>query len=57
MNATSPVYIPASSAEALALRAGPAAAVRAALLAARRRTLAMADDFQAALGPAYPAVP
>ena len=44
-------------AEALALRAGPTEAVRAALLAARRRTLALADDFQAALGTAYPGIP
>lgn len=31
--------------------------MRAALLAARRRTLDSADDFQAALGTAYPGVP
>jgi ergothioneine biosynthesis protein EgtB len=47
----------AATAQALALRAGPAEAVRAALLAARRRTLALADDFQAALGAACPAIP
>lgn len=43
--------------EALALRTGPAAAVRGALLAARQRTLALADDLQAALGGADPAIP
>src|SRR5512140_3157569 len=56
MKETSRVYS-AAAAEALALRAGPTEAVRAALLAARRRTLALADDFQAALGTAYPGIP
>jgi len=57
MNATLPVYNAAGASEALGLRYGPASAVRAALLAARRRTLALADDVQAALGTAYPGVP
>src|SRR5687767_1681009 len=57
MDSTLPVYNAAGAPEALALRAGPAAAVRASLLAARRRTLALADDVQAALGTAYPGVP
>ena len=43
--------------ESLALRAGPPPALRAALLALRRRTLDLADDFRAALGEAYPGVP
>lgn len=50
-NGTSPVYSAAGPAEALALRDGPPQAVRAALLAARERTLALAQDFLAALGP------
>ncbi|RYY64518.1 MAG: hypothetical protein EOO24_56135, partial [Comamonadaceae bacterium] len=50
-NGTSPVYSAAGPAEALALRDGPPRAVRAALLAARERTLALAEDFRAALGP------
>jgi iron(II)-dependent oxidoreductase len=57
MNETSRVYSAAAAAQALALRAGPTEAVRTALLAARRRTLALADDFQAALGTAYPGIP
>ena len=56
MNETSRVYSSPAPGESLQLRTGPAAAVRAALLAARRRTLCLADDFQAALGTAYPAV-
>ena len=47
---TSPVYSAAAAPHALALRQGPAAAVREALLAARGRTLALAEDFRAALG-------
>jgi ergothioneine biosynthesis protein EgtB len=42
--------------EALALRQGPPAAVRAALLEARQRTLRLAEDYAEALGPA-PHVP
>ncbi len=57
MNETSRIYSSAAPNESLALRAGPPAAVRAALLAARQRTLCLADDFQAALGTAYPGVP
>jgi iron(II)-dependent oxidoreductase len=49
---TSAVYSAAGPAEAVALRQGPPAAVRAALLAARERTLRLADDFRAVLGPA-----
>jgi iron(II)-dependent oxidoreductase len=52
MNVTSLVY----NAAAQALRAGPPAAVRQALLAARARTLALADDFERALGPRPPGV-
>jgi iron(II)-dependent oxidoreductase len=55
-NGTSPVYSAPGAAEALALRHGPPAAVRAALLAARERTLRLAQDFAAALGAA-PHVP
>lgn len=47
----------AGAPEALALRRGPASAVRAALCAARRRTLALADDYAAALGRERPQVP
>ena len=43
--------------EALALREGPPAAVRAALFAARQRTLDLADDFRSALGETYPGIP
>jgi iron(II)-dependent oxidoreductase len=50
MDATCAVYNAAGTPEALALRHGTAADVRAALLAARARTLALADDWQAALG-------
>jgi ergothioneine biosynthesis protein EgtB len=49
--ATSAGYSAAGADEALALRHGPPAAVRAALLAARSRTLQLAEDFLAALGP------
>ena len=51
-NGTSTVYSAGGPPEALALRQGTAAAVREALLAARERTLRLADDFRAALGPA-----
>jgi EgtB-related family protein len=51
MDATCGVYNAAGAPEALALRHGTAADARAALLAARARTLALADDWQAALGP------
>ena len=50
-NGTSPVYSAPGAPEAIALREGPAGAVRAALLGARERTLRLADDFRAALGP------
>lgn len=53
---TCAVYSAAGTEEALALRQGPPAAVRTALLAARERTLRLAEDFLAALGPA-PHVP
>nr|WP_238344317.1 selenoneine synthase SenA [Ramlibacter lithotrophicus] len=43
--------------EALALRMGAPRAVRAALLAARQRTLSLADDVRAGLGAEYPAIP
>ena len=56
MNGTSRVYSSPAPAQALALRTGPPAAVRDALLAARRRTLGLADDLQAALGPAFPGI-
>jgi ergothioneine biosynthesis protein EgtB len=55
-NATSPVYSADGPPQALALRQGPPAAVRAALLAARERTLRLAEDFRAALG-AEPRIP
>jgi iron(II)-dependent oxidoreductase len=55
--ATSPVYSAAGSADALALRHGSAAAVRAALIAGRERSLALAADFEAALGRGRPVVP
>lgn len=51
-DATSGLYSAPVPAAALALRRGPAAAVRAALLDARERTLRLAADFRAALGPA-----
>jgi ergothioneine biosynthesis protein EgtB len=50
-NATSAVYSAPAADAALALRHGPPEAVRAALLAARERTLSLAQDFVAALGP------
>jgi ergothioneine biosynthesis protein EgtB len=49
---TSAGYSAPAPPEALALRQGPPAAVRSALLAARERTLGLALDFRAALGPA-----
>jgi gamma-glutamyl hercynylcysteine S-oxide synthase len=49
---TSSVYSAAGTEAALALRQGPPAAVRAELLAARERTLRLAEDYRAALGPA-----
>jgi gamma-glutamyl hercynylcysteine S-oxide synthase len=48
---TSNVYSAAAPAAALALRQGPPAGVRIALLAARERTLRLAEDFRAVLGP------
>ena len=57
MDSTLPVYNAPASPEAQALRVGPPGSVRAALLAVRRRTLDLADDFRSALGPAYPGVP
>ncbi|HEX2547921.1 MAG TPA: SUMF1/EgtB/PvdO family nonheme iron enzyme, partial [Ramlibacter sp.] len=51
-NGTSAGYSAAGADEALALRQGSSEAVRAALLSARRRTLRLAEDFRAALGPA-----
>jgi ergothioneine biosynthesis protein EgtB len=56
MEGTSPGYSVPAPLEALALRSGATAQVRAALLAARERTLRLAEDFQAALGP-QPHVP
>jgi ergothioneine biosynthesis protein EgtB len=53
---TSGGYSAPAPAEALALRHGPAAAVRSALRAARERSLRLVGDFQAALGP-EPQVP
>jgi ergothioneine biosynthesis protein EgtB len=50
-NATSAVYSAPAPADALALRQGPPAAVGAALRAARGRTLRLAEDVRAALGP------
>jgi len=57
MNEASRVYSLAGPAEALALRTGAPADVRAALLAARQRTLGLADDVDAALGTTCPGVP
>lgn len=51
-NGTSGLYSVPVPPAALALRQGPAAAVRAALLEARERTLRLAADYRAALGPA-----
>jgi iron(II)-dependent oxidoreductase len=56
MNPPSRVYSSSGPAESLALRTGGVPAVRAALLAARARTLALADEVQSALGSAYPGV-
>jgi ergothioneine biosynthesis protein EgtB len=56
MDQASRVYSSPVPPEALALRTGLAGEVRGALLAARRRTLALADDVQAALGTAYPGI-
>jgi gamma-glutamyl hercynylcysteine S-oxide synthase len=50
-NGTSEGYSVAAATEALALRQGPPAAVRSALVAARERTLRLAEDFRQALGP------
>jgi gamma-glutamyl hercynylcysteine S-oxide synthase len=50
-NSTSAVYSATAPEESVALRTGPPAAVRSALLRARERTLRLADDFRAALGP------
>ncbi|HET8747214.1 MAG TPA: selenoneine synthase SenA [Ramlibacter sp.] len=50
-NGASTGYSAAAATAALALRQGPPAAVRSALLAARERTLALAEDFRRALGP------
>lgn len=55
-NTTSGLYSATGPAQAAQLRHGPPAAVRAALLAARERTLRLAEDFRAALG-AQPHVP
>lgn len=55
-NGTSGLYSAPVPQPALALRRGGPAAVRAALLEARERTLRLAADFRAALGPA-PRVP
>jgi gamma-glutamyl hercynylcysteine S-oxide synthase len=55
-NSTSAVYSAAGTDEADALRRGPPAAVRVALLQARERTLRLAEDFRSALGP-RPQVP
>lgn len=52
MDESSGSYNPEGSPEALALRQGTAADVRAALLAARARTLELAGCYAAALGPA-----
>jgi ergothioneine biosynthesis protein EgtB len=52
MDGTSRGYSAPAPEAALALREGPPAQVREALLAARARTLRLAQDFRAALGPA-----
>jgi iron(II)-dependent oxidoreductase len=57
MNETSRVYSSPAPTESVALRTGPPQAVRDALAAARRRTLSLAEDFQAALGTVHPGVP
>lgn len=56
MNEASRVYSSPAPPEALALRMGAPRAVRAALLAARQRTLSLADDVRTGLGAAYPAI-
>ncbi|MHB1122934.1 MAG: selenoneine synthase SenA [Ramlibacter sp.] len=56
MNQASRVYSSLAAPEALALRLGAPEAVRAALLAARQRTLSLADDVRAGLGAAYPGI-
>ncbi|MEJ5990535.1 selenoneine synthase SenA [Ramlibacter sp. PS3R-8] len=56
MDGTSRGYSAPATAQALALRQGAPADVRAALLAARARTLRLAEDFRAALG-ASPQLP
>jgi ergothioneine biosynthesis protein EgtB len=53
---TSGVYSAAGVQAAVALRQGPPAALRAELLAARQRTLRLAEDYRAALGP-VPSLP
>ena len=50
-NGSSAGYNAAGAALAGALRQGPPAVARAALLAARERTLRLAEDYRAALGP------
>jgi gamma-glutamyl hercynylcysteine S-oxide synthase len=55
-NSTSRLYSVAAPEESVALRSGPPAAVRVALLQARERTLRLAEDLRAALGP-RPGVP
>jgi ergothioneine biosynthesis protein EgtB len=57
MQASSSVYSAAGPQPSFALRQGSAADVRRALLAARGRTLSLADDYRAALGRTRPRVP
>lgn len=57
MDATWRGYSADGPPQAQALRLGTAADARAALLAARERTLQLAEDWQAALGRAWPSVP
>lgn len=57
MNGTSRLYNAVGTAAALAVRTGAAPAARAALLAARERTLALDDAWERGLGAAYPRVP
>lgn len=57
MNEASRVYSSPAPPEALALRMGPPQAVRTSLLAARERTLWLADAVRDALGAAYPGIP
>ncbi len=56
MNGTSRLYSATGPAEGRALRTGTGQDARAALLAARERTLALARDFRAALGDRHPAI-